>query len=335
MIEIIRRTYWFPRVREKCEEHVRYCLKCIAYSPVSGKSEGYLHPIPKGNLPFETIHTDYLGPIDSRVLIKKHILLIVDAFSKFVKLFATKTTNATEAILCLQQFFQNYNKPKVVISDRGSAFTSRDFEEFLKERDIQHIKIATGSPRANAQAERINKIITSCLAKLSDNQKNRQWYKTLPIVEYTINNTVNRSTGKSPSQLVFGIEQRGPVTDCLKDFLTIAADSPVRDLDAVRDRAATRTHLSQQRQKKDYDRRHRTPKIHKEGDLVMIRNFDSTPGINKKLIPQFRGPYEISKVLGNDRYVLTDPSGCQNTQRPYVGTWDVSNMRPWVPDKAH
>lgn len=30
--------------------------------------------------------------------------------------------------------------------------------------------------------------------------RNRQWYKILPEIEYAINNMVNRSTGKSPSQ---------------------------------------------------------------------------------------------------------------------------------------
>lgn len=334
MIEAIRRTYWFPRVRKKCEDHVRHCLKCISFSPSSGKSEGYLHPIPKGNLPFETIHIDHFGPVDKRVASKQYILLVVDAFSKYVRLFATKTTNTKETIGSLQQFFQCYNKPKVIISDRGSAFTSRDFEDFLKEQDIQHVKIAVGSPQANGQAERINRIIAPCLAKLTDNAENRQWYKVLPEIEYAINNTVNRSTGSSPSQLVFGLEQRGPCTDNLKDFLKITTDYPTRDLDTIRDQAATRIRLSQQRQKLDYDRRHKAPKEYKEGDLIMIRNFDSTPGSNKKLLPQFRGPYKISKILRNNRYIVTDPPGCQNTQRPYVGTWDVGNIRPWIADKG-
>lgn len=53
----------------------------------------------------------------------------------------------------------------------------------------------------------------------------------MPEVEYAINNTVNRSTGKSPSQLIFGIEQRGPCTDHLKDFLKTTVD---RDLSVTK-----------------------------------------------------------------------------------------------------
>jgi len=31
--------------------------------------------------------------------------------------------------------------------------------------------------------------------------------------------------------------------------------------------------------------------MYKEGDYVVVRNIDTTPGVNKKLIPKFKGPY--------------------------------------------
>lgn len=62
----------------------------------------------------------------------------------------------------------------------------------------------------------------------------------------------------------------------------------------------------------------------------MVRNFESAPDISKKLLPQFKGPYEITQLLPNDRYVVSDPPGFQNTQRPYIGTWEASNMRSWI-----
>lgn len=63
------------------ESHVRNCLKCIVFSPVSGRKEEYLHSIPKGML------YDYYGPVDRRHLIKQYIFL--DAFIKYVKLYST------------------------------------------------------------------------------------------------------------------------------------------------------------------------------------------------------------------------------------------------------
>jgi len=157
---VIEKTYWFPQMRTKIKDHINNRLKCIAFSPSSGKSEGFLHPIPKGTLPFQTFHIDHMGPIDKKHLIKQHILVVIDAFTKFTKLYATKTLTSKESIECLRQHFANYSRPHTIVSDRGTSFTSNEFEEFLKENNIRHVLIATGSPRANGQVERINRVLS-------------------------------------------------------------------------------------------------------------------------------------------------------------------------------
>lgn len=68
--ELIFRTYWFPNMRENVKTHIKNCLKCILCLPKSGKIEGILHPVPKGNVPFETIHCDHYGPLEKTG--KKH-----------------------------------------------------------------------------------------------------------------------------------------------------------------------------------------------------------------------------------------------------------------------
>jgi len=62
----------------------------------------------------------------------------------------------------------------------------------------------------------------------------------------------------------------------------------------------------------------------------MIRNFDVTPGVNKKLIPKFKGPYAVKRVLDNDRYVVADIEGNQITQRPFEGVVGPDQMRKWI-----
>lgn len=63
----------------------------------------------------------------------------------------------------------------------------------------------------------------------------------------------------------------------------------------------------------------------------MIRNYDCTPGVSPKLIPRFKGPYQVDRVLRNDCYILKDVEGFQLSQKPYKGTWEAANMRPWTP----
>lgn len=43
----IIKVYWFPNMREKVKDHIANCLRCIEFSPSSGKAEGFLHSIPQ------------------------------------------------------------------------------------------------------------------------------------------------------------------------------------------------------------------------------------------------------------------------------------------------
>lgn len=183
-IRNILNSYWFPEIKPKVEKHIKSCLKCIAFTPNSGKPEGFLHNIPKRDLPFVTIHVDHLAPASRSSSHKgQYIFLVVDAFIKYIKLYAT---NAMEVIKCLKSYFELYSRPLRLISDRGSCFTSREFEEFLNEQNIQHIKIATASPQANGQTERINRTILPMIAKVAD-ERNTPWCNVLRDIEFTCN----------------------------------------------------------------------------------------------------------------------------------------------------
>lgn len=143
----ILRVYWFPELRSRVKKHIENCLKCITYNPKYGKKEGWLHPIDKGNVPFNTIHIDHLGPLEKTPKGYKYVFLVTDAFTKYVKIFPTKTTNCKEAIKSLLKYFDDFSCPVRLISDRGSAFTSKQFRSFLGKHRISHILIATASPQ--------------------------------------------------------------------------------------------------------------------------------------------------------------------------------------------
>jgi len=85
--EVILKTFWFPNLREKVKNFISNCLKCILYSPVYGKKEGELHPIPKTPIPFDTICIDYYGPLEKTGKKNRYLFVIIDAFTKFVRLY--------------------------------------------------------------------------------------------------------------------------------------------------------------------------------------------------------------------------------------------------------
>ncbi|CAK9814872.1 Transposon Tf2-9 polyprotein [Anthophora quadrimaculata] len=152
----------------------------------------------------------------------------------------------------------------------------------------------------------------------------------LDEIEYASNNTVNKSTGETPSRLLFGIDQRGQVNDEIKEYVNNVNSGSDRNMTEIRSKASEKMIASQEYNKKYFDSRHKKPHEYKVGDYVMLRNFDNTRGVSRKLMPQFKGPYVILKELRNDRYVVGDIDGFQNSQKRYQGVWEPKNRRPWV-----
>lgn len=223
----IRTHYWFPRMKAKVQKFIGSCVKCILYSAPVRTSERNLYNIPKRPIPFDTLHLDHFGPLPSLTSKRKHILVIVDAFPKFVKLFAVTSTSTREVNAALEKYFAYYSRPRRIITDRSTCFTSLEFTEFLSKRNVSHVKVATASPQANGQVERVNRVLKTMLGKLSEPMNHADWSSKLLLVEHAINNSVHSTTKQTPSKLLFGIEQRGEIIDKLTEYLDARVESNV------------------------------------------------------------------------------------------------------------
>lgn len=169
------------------------------------------------------------------------------------------------------------------------------------------------------------------LGKLTEPVAHSDWVKMLPTVEYAINNTVDRATGFTPSQLLFGVNQKSKSVDYLAEYLEENKTVNVApNLAEMRAAAAENIKDSQRYNEQRFRASHRPAKEYEEGDFVVMVHTDTVPGSSKKLIQKFRGPYRIHKKLPNDRYVLRDIDGCQMTQIPYDGVVEASRIKKWV-----
>lgn len=139
----LKRQYWFPRMRERVEYFLRNCIRCLFNAAPPRKNERNLYSIPKKPGPFDTIHIDHLGPLPSLMSKKKHIFAVVDAFTKFVKLYPVCSTGTREVTAALDSYFQNYSRPVRIISDRGTCFTSNEFAVNLEGNNVGHVKCST------------------------------------------------------------------------------------------------------------------------------------------------------------------------------------------------
>ncbi|GFX87351.1 hypothetical protein TNCV_3369211 [Trichonephila clavipes] len=181
----------------------RYPVMTITYDEITTK----LANCQRNNEYINSLKTLLKSPLPSTNKNYNHILSIIDAFTKFVWLYPVKSTSSRDALEKLKQQEITFGNPHRIITDKGTAFTSKEFREYCENENIQHLSITTGIPRGNGQIERIHSSLIPILSKLSIDDASK-WYKFVPAVQRTLNSTISRSTQMTPFQLLTGVKMR-------------------------------------------------------------------------------------------------------------------------------
>ena len=73
----------------------------------------------------ELISIDYYGPLPTSTSGVKYILIMVDNFTKFVKLYKLKKATTTVTINKIKLYCEEIGKPVAILTDNGTQFTSQ------------------------------------------------------------------------------------------------------------------------------------------------------------------------------------------------------------------
>lgn len=297
--EVIRQDFFIPKLKEKIEKCISNCIPCILGSRKEGKKEGFLHSIPKEG-PLCTYHADHLGPMTSTGKNYQYLLAIVDDFSKFTWLYPTKSTTVKETLSCFAKQQKVFGNPIRIITDKGSAFTAKEFQEYCKDENIQHITTTTGVPRGNGQVERMNRTIIPVLTKLSLEDPNK-WFKYVDRVQRAMNGTYQRSINTTPFEVLTGVKMRNKEDVSLNEILE---EEVIRqfadDREEMRKECKKQILKVQEENKRTYNLRRKRPQKYRMGELVAIKRTQFGSGL--KIHRKYLGPYEVTKVKGNERY---------------------------------
>ncbi|KAK8772805.1 hypothetical protein V5799_012661 [Amblyomma americanum] len=322
----ISETYWFPGMRRYVREHIRRCFECLICKVPSGKEEGLLHPIPPGRRPFETIHADHLGRFVRSKKGNKYILVVIDNLTKYVRLFPSRDTSAKSVIKSCEDFTLSHGLPERIITDRGTCFTSKAFEEFCKARGIQHVLNSTRHPRANGQVERVNRTLVPTIMTTMDGNDQREWDIGLKGVEAFLNTSYNKSTGRTPFEVLYGYNPKfhdGALREIAETEDNVAWTNPEQLQAEVR----TRILDSQAKYKKRFDMRHCSGDTLKAGDVVVMRCAPEHTGEPTKTQPRYKGPLVVTEVKPNDTYGVAALKGTRS--RHYATTAHISSLKTW------
>lgn len=322
-LQRLRQRYWFPKMRRFVTKYIRACLPCLFHKTRAGKQPGFLHSIPKYATPFHTLHVDHLGPFMRTTSGNSYLLVMVDAFTKFVIVKAVPDTSAANVINELTATMAIFGNPRRIIADAGKAFTSQAFTTFCDTKGIRLFITAVGMARGNGQVERTNRTLLDALSTTGSSTDTDKWDQKLIQVQQGINSTIHKTTNQTPAELLLGIKLRTDGDFCDEDSESIV------DVTNIRADAFHSLEENRQRQNAYFNRKRCSPNLFKVGDLVLTRisSHSANDGNSKKLLPKFRGPFTVVEVLPNDRYRVKEDIHTTRSRIPYDAVVAVENMK--------
>ncbi|MCO5552750.1 hypothetical protein L7F22_006267 [Adiantum nelumboides] len=130
----------------------------------------------------------------------------------------------------LAQIFKHHGMPKTIVSDRDPRMTSLFWQALFENLGTKLDFSSAYHPQTDGQSEIANATVLDLL-KCYVLERQSEWEKYLPLVEFAYNNTIHSSTGKAPFEVIYGKPTLLPILATKENIF--AADEFVRDIDTA------------------------------------------------------------------------------------------------------
>ena len=211
-LDRIRKRFFWPNMQKFVENYIRQCDACIQRKSPGSFSTGSapLQSIEVSE-PFTFWALDYMGPLPETGRGNRHILVLMDHFTKWCEAFPTPDQKAsTVAKLLVDKVFSRFGPPVVLHSDQGANFESTLMHEVCDVMGITKTRTTAYHPQCDGQVERQNRTLQDMLAAFCTKHET-DWDLWLDAVVFAYNTSRHETLHTSPFELVFGRVPRLPI----------------------------------------------------------------------------------------------------------------------------
>ncbi|WVZ80905.1 hypothetical protein U9M48_028342 [Paspalum notatum var. saurae] len=298
----LKERFWWYGMKRAMAEYVAICDTCQRVMAEHQRPTGLLQPLKVPEWMWEEITMDFSVGLPRTQKGYNSIWVVVDRLTKIAHFIPVNTTYSgaklaepyISRIVCL------HGVPKRIISDRGSQFTSRFWEQLHDSLDTK-LRFSTAyHPQTDGQTKRTNQILEDMLRACAI-QYGTSWNKCLPYAEFSYNNSYQASLKKSPFEAQYGKRCRTPL------FWNQIGEKQVFGPDIIQD-AEQQLRISKQRSYADVRRRDLSFKVDdhvylKVSPMRGIRRFN----MKGNIAPRYIGPFKILEKKGEVAYRLELP----------------------------
>ncbi|VFQ67125.1 unnamed protein product [Cuscuta campestris] len=278
--------YFWPTIIRDCAEYVRRCKVCQEFQRMPGRPATNYTPISTA-IPFARWGIDLVGILPWGTWNNTYLVVAIDYFTKWVEAAPVPTiTEEQMRKFVSKQILCRFGVPQQIITDNGTQFEARGFNEFLQSWGIKHSYAAIGTTPRKATGE------------------------TPFSLTYGFE-------ARAPAETSL-LSHRVETFDAQENEENLRAELHL--IDERRERAYIRAENYRRQVKSYHDQRVR-PRQFKVGDWVLRKREVSRPTDGGKFAKSFEGPYVIKKVLADGTFRLQTPSG---GDIPRV--WNAANL---------
>jgi hypothetical protein len=306
-LDLIRRDYYWPRMREDIADFVRSCATCARTKTPRHKPYGLLKQLPIPDRPWESVSMDFIEglPLSEGY---DSILVIIDRLSKMGLFIPTHKSITAPALarIYVHHVFSKHGIPSDIVSDRGSEFTSHFWQSLGELLNIKSKMSTAYHPQTDGQTERTNQTLEAYLRAYINYQQD-DWVTWLPIAEFAYNNAKHAGTTVSPFFANYGYHPR--MTASLDQEVPSAeAHDFAESLDKLHAYVREELAKAQSQYQVSSDRNRIPAPEFKVGDRVWLNGKNiKTKRPMRKLDYRRLGPFAVEKQLSSHAYRLKLP----------------------------
>ena len=336
----MKSRFYFPNMFHFIAARINNCVSCITKKAHLPKPTHQQH---HEELSYfgQRVYTDVVGILTAaryQGQSCQYILTIQDGFTRY--LVATPIPNqTTETIVTalLDKWIYVFGVPETIHSDNGANFSSKLYQEVMRQLGIIKTFTPVYSPSGN-RVERSHRVIGDIL-RADRSKDGHRWPEKLPAAVLAYNAAVNRMIGVSPYEAVFGHPVSLPI-DLIFPFDKpegVSWSTHVKDMKLKFSKLCQAICKTQNtaisRENARYQARS-APEF-QVGDFCYCFLVRIQRGLSRKLQSRWCGPWKIIKKVSDSLFVIyPQGSWCENPREMAVIANRLKKISPGQTDHS-